>query len=134
MRALGIILFFLLVEVVYSLGVYFSRSEAEEVLSEKAVRGKLLFQEYNCVACHQFYGLGGYMGPDLTDVIEKKGKKYAKTFILNGTGKMPKLNVSEEEAEAILEYLDAVSKTGDFPLQESEFRLTPLGTFELTKK
>ncbi len=33
-----------------------------------AAAGKLLYQKYNCQACHQIYGLGGYMGPDLTNV------------------------------------------------------------------
>ncbi len=132
MRVVGIILLFLLGEGLYSLSVYFSASEKEVVLSENAIQGKLLFQKYNCVACHQFYGLGGYMGPDLTNVIASKGKEYAKSIILNGTGKMPKLDVSEEEAEKITEYLSAVSQTGKFPLQEKEFELTPWGTFNET--
>ena len=31
-------------------------------------RGQQIYQQSNCMACHQFYGLGGYMGPDLTNV------------------------------------------------------------------
>ncbi|MHA1544136.1 MAG: c-type cytochrome, partial [Alphaproteobacteria bacterium] len=42
--------------------------------SLEAQAGQRLFQKKNCIACHQFYGLGGYMGPDLTNVISEDGK------------------------------------------------------------
>ncbi|MBK8357424.1 MAG: hypothetical protein IPL13_19205 [Saprospiraceae bacterium] len=42
--------------------------------------GKLIWQDYNCNACHQIYGLGGYLGPDLTNVYSKEVKNTSRLF------------------------------------------------------
>ena len=34
----------------------------EEVLSAEALSGQQIWQDNNCTACHQFYGLGGFLG------------------------------------------------------------------------
>ena len=39
--------------------------------SPVAGSGKLVWQKHNCQSCHQLYGLGGYLGPDLTNVISQ---------------------------------------------------------------
>lgn len=102
-------------------------------LTEEAKEGKLLFQEYNCGACHQFYGLGGYMGPDLTNVISEKGKGelYAKAFLQGGTQKMPNFHLTEKEIAALIAYLKYVDKTGLSPVKE--FRPNWDGTVETLK-
>ncbi len=133
MRGLLVILIFLLLEIIYSLTVYFSESESEVILSEKAVKGKLVYQKYNCTSCHQIYGLGGYLGPDLTNAISRIGKKGAETFIKNGTSKMPNLHLKQEEIQQVIAFLEAVDKTGKFPLTENDVKFSPLGTFNRKK-
>src|SRR5688500_7903174 len=58
-----------------------------------------LYQQYNCGACHQIYGLGGYMGPDLTNTISSpgKGEKYVDVILRYGSARMPAFGLSEEE-------------------------------------
>ncbi|MBK7181638.1 MAG: cytochrome c [Bacteroidetes bacterium] len=87
-------------------------------LSQKAQQGKLIFQKYNCISCHQIYGLGGYMGPDLTNVISTQGKgvEYAKAFIVSGTQKMPNFHIPNDEIEMLLSYLTDISKSGISPI------------------
>ena len=70
-------------------------------ISPAADRGRQLYQEHNCVACHQFYGLGGYMGPDLTNVISNRGAAYARAFMAAGTQAMPNFNLRDEELDAL---------------------------------
>ena len=70
-------------------------------LSKHASEGKLLWQQKNCASCHQIYGLGGYLGPDLTNVISSKGMDYARTFIETGTQKMPNLHLNKIEIDSI---------------------------------
>ncbi|MBZ0205038.1 MAG: cytochrome c [Flavobacteriales bacterium] len=103
--------------------------DSAATLSEQARHGEALYREFNCTACHQFYGLGGYMGPDLTNVIsaEGKGPAYAKVFILYGTGRMPAMGVSEEQADALVAFLGAVSATGTYPVRNMD--LTVWGTY-----
>jgi nitric oxide reductase subunit C len=77
--------------------------------------GQRIFQDKNCVACHQIYGLGGYMGPDLTNVISTRGDAYARAFITSGTARMPNFNFSPDEIAALLAYLGFVDQTGTYP-------------------
>jgi len=88
--------------------------------------GQQLFQAHNCVACHQFYGLGGYMGPDLTNVISTKGPAYARAFLTAGTQRMPNFNLDESELDAMIAYLEFVDESGKFPLVD--YRIDWFGT------
>lgn len=130
-----IIFFFLFLSfIIYSFLVYTSPAPKGEnsFLTENAVEGKLVFQKYNCIACHQLYGLGGYMGPDLTNVASTKGLDYAKAFILSGTDKMPAFKISEEELSMLLEYLNYVDKTGVSP--SDQYQINKNGTVIINDK
>ena len=95
-------------------------------MTDQARHGQQLFQENNCIACHQFYGLGGYMGPDLTNVISNYSAAYARAFLVTGTPRMPNFNLSEEEIDALVAYLDFVDSTGTYPPEN--FEVTWFGT------
>lgn len=104
---------------IYSFFVYTSDtpSDAKELMTSDAQAGKVIFQQNNCFSCHQLYGLGGYMGPDLTNVISAQGKGeiYAKALIMSGTQKMPNFHLNEQEINSIIAYLKYVDKTGVSP-------------------
>lgn len=104
-------------------------AEGRGTLDEAARRGRQLYQEFNCMACHQFYGLGGYMGPDLTNVTraEGRGAAYAKGIILHGTERMPALGVNAAQADDLVAYLDAWAASGTYPVRA--MNLTPWGTY-----
>ncbi len=99
--------------VLYKKGAFIN----EEVLTEEALNGQQIWQDRNCTACHQFYGLGGYLGPDLTNVYSDsiKSEAYIRSRIIAGTGTMPKYSFSETELNALLAFFKAVDKTGYFP-------------------
>ncbi|MDX9752274.1 MAG: cytochrome c, partial [Flavobacteriales bacterium] len=84
-----------------------------------AERGARWYREFNCTACHQFYGLGGHMGPDLTNVISApdKGAAFARGIILHGTQRMPVMGVSPEQADDLVAFLQAVDVTGVHPIR-----------------
>lgn len=108
----------------YSGYVYTKGTEAPHLPPMNAAerQGAAVYQEYNCVACHQFYGLGGYMGPDLTNVISLKGEAYARAFITAGTANMPRLGLDADETDAVLAYLAFVDRTGTYPPQQYAVR------------
>ena len=91
-----------------------------------AVKGQQLFQSNRCWSCHQLYGLGGYLGPDLTNVYsaEGKGSTYIKAFLNSGVKSMPQFHFSEEEKNALVEYLKTVDETGIYPNFDAEFEAT----------
>ena len=80
--------------------------------------GWRLWQEKNCQSCHQIYGLGGYMGPDLTNVASEKGTGYMHGFIKNGTGRMPDFHLRDEEVADIITFLAWVDKSGQNMVKE----------------
>ena len=106
--------------VIYSATIYTSGTAAthNDPMSPEARAGQQLFQDNNCIACHQFYGLGGYMGPDLTNVISTRGAAYAGAFITAGTTSMPTFGLNEEEVSALISFLTFVDATGTYPPKE----------------
>jgi len=90
--------------------------------SAKAMSGMALFQSKNCVACHQFYGLGGHLGPDLTNVVSAPGKgiDYAKEFIRNGTATMPDFKFNENQIAALIAFLKYVDQSGTYAPRRSK--------------
>jgi nitric oxide reductase subunit C len=112
----------------YSVYVYTRGTEASHIppITDEARRGQVLFQEYNCVACHQFYGLGGYMGPDLTNVVSNKGSAYARAFLMSGTQRMPNFDLDDAELDALVAFLKFVDTTGRYPADK--YRIHWYGT------
>lgn len=90
---------------------------AAPLMSQQADEGRLVFQKYNCQACHQFYGLGGYLGPDLTNASSRPGKgdNYLRAILRTGIGQMPNFNLSENEIDALSAFLKYTDQTGYFP-------------------
>ncbi len=80
--------------------------------TEIAVKGRLVWQKYNCQTCHQLYGLGGYLGPDLTNVYGIKGDKVISGIINSGIKAMPAFNLSAQEQTELLEFLKQTNQSG----------------------
>ena len=102
---------------VYSIIVYtkgteknFSVSAGEQM---KIKTGSDLFQQYNCTSCHQLYGLGGYLGPELTTAYSDpgRGEMYMKAFLKAGGPRMPNFHFKEEDINALISFLKYVDET-----------------------
>ena len=104
----GLILLFLS----YSSVLYFRDYEEAQPAGALAQDGKMIWQQKNCVLCHQLYGLGGHLGPDLTNVYSKKGDAYIKAFLQTGTVVMPNFHLSEKEMQALISFLKYTDGTG----------------------
>lgn len=128
-----VISFFIYTFIIYTKGV--STDKGKKYLTEQSKLGKILFQKYNCVSCHQIYGLGGYMGPDLTNVISTKGKgpDYAKAILENGTLKMPNFHLSPYEIEELVAFLTYVDKTGVSPVKKFKINYDGTVSYERTE-
>jgi nitric oxide reductase subunit C len=111
----------------YNYFIYTSNESENPVkLSSKALHGQKLWQNNNCWSCHQTYGLGGYLGPDLTNIYsnKNKGENYIKAFLNSGIKTMPKFNFSEEEKNALVAYLKAIDSTGFYPNYNAKINAT----------
>src|SRR5262245_11266602 len=102
---------------IYSFTVYTKGTEISlSVSAEEKTgisKGKKLFQQHNCIACHQLYGLGGYLGPELTTAFSdpNRGEIYMRTFLMAGGQRMPNYHFSTEEISSIISYLKYVDET-----------------------
>jgi len=94
----------------YSSWVYTEGTSTASEMSLPAEHGKEIWQKNNCTSCHQLFGMGGYLGPDLTTVISDplRGPAYAKAFLQNGGSRMPNFKFTEDEINAVLAYLQYV--------------------------
>lgn|SRR5690606_4477580 len=88
------------------------QAKSQEIDFSAASQGRLVWQKHNCQACHQLYGLGGFLGPDLTNVSQK-GFFYVDAFLKNGVNSMPEFLLSEEETYNLFEFLKSVDDTGN---------------------
>jgi nitric oxide reductase subunit C len=129
----GIFFSLTLLYIAYSLLVYGAGTEAGPnayLRSESAQAGKWVWQEQNCQACHQLYGLGGYLGPDLTDIMSAsgKGEPWVRAMLQVGPGTMPVFDLQETEVTALIAFLAAVDSSGDFP--GTQVRLNEWGSYD----
>ena len=46
----------------YTFYLYTHLPVGQQKTSDPVIRGKTAWQKYNCSACHQIYGLGGFLG------------------------------------------------------------------------
>lgn len=97
----------------YTVLVYRDGQGKHDERADATVRaGMRTWQQENCQSCHQLYGLGGYMGPDLTNVASQRDEQRIRTFIRYGTGRMPAHALSDEQIDAVIAFLAWVDRTG----------------------
>lgn len=102
----------------YSLSIYLrplAIKPSAKFDAQKAAEGRLVWQKYNCQACHQMYGLGGYLGPDLTNIISKEGKGEVviRALIKSGTKQMPAYQLTENEMTNLLQFFESTNASGN---------------------
>jgi nitric oxide reductase subunit C len=123
-------------------GRTYSAAEAEALLR----KGKLTIQSRNCLNCHTFFGNGAYYAPDLTKAWldpawqqmwmpmtqSDSREKAMVAFLMNPekyptwSRQMPNLNITREEAEALVAYLKWMSavETNGFPIHFGHIQTT----------
>ncbi len=113
-----IFIFLSVLFLIYSFSIYLKPLRENENINVKntkqAAAGKDVWQKHNCHTCHQLYGLGGYLGPDLTNVTAKPGysEVFLKAVISNGMGQMPPFDLPRQEMSDLLGFLKAMNETG----------------------
>ena len=113
---------------IYSFNLYFNMPIEVSQNTEQIVKGKKVWQKNNCNSCHQLYGLGGYLGTDLTNIYSLRGPEHIRIFIANGTVTMPSFKMNKEETEALIAFLKHTDESGK--ANPKTFRINPDGTIQ----
>jgi nitric oxide reductase subunit C len=87
-------------------------------ITGKVAMGKKLWEENNCIGCHTLLGEGAYFAPELGNAYTRYGgKEGIIAFIksrpvdgIPGRRSMPQFNFSDEELDAIAEFLKYTSE------------------------
>jgi nitric oxide reductase subunit C len=101
----------------------------EENITEAVVRGKTLWEKNNCMGCHTILGEGGYYAPELTKVIDRRGKGYIKAVLMSPVAwapngrKMVAYGFTEKEALDLIAFFDWID---DIDLNGFETVISPL--------
>ena len=85
-------------------GLVYSDARSEP-LSEAASEGRALWQRHACQTCHQLYGQGGFLGPDLTNAASRVDSTRLVSLLTVGSGQMPPLGFSDAESAAMAAFL-----------------------------
>lgn len=114
----------------------FGREYSERDATSLIRKGKLVIQSRTCMNCHTFFGIGAYYAPDLTKAwldpaweawkaitAAETPEEAMVRFLMDPvqfrtwTRTMPNLNLSRDEAEAVVAYLKWISAvdTNGFP-------------------
>ena len=91
---------------------------------DRLARGAAVWREGNCAACHALFGLGGHLGPDLTNVLGLRGDTYVRATVTSGRPGMPAYPLASDALDDLQSYLGRVDASGRYPLP-----LRPLRVF-----
>ena len=108
----------------------------EENITDAVVRGKVIWEENNCMGCHTILGEGAYYAPELTKVVDRLNVKYdgngeevIKSILMskvpwqpNGR-KMVAYGMTDQEAEDMVEFFKWI---GEIDLNGFDTVVSPL--------
>ncbi|MBK6929499.1 MAG: cytochrome c [Saprospirales bacterium] len=104
----------------FSVSLFILTITGKDGPSDPAQAGKSLWQRNNCISCHSLVGLGGHLGPDLTNAFSRRGEGYIRYVLNHGSKKMPAFHLSPAEQNALIAYLKAIDSTSIYPLKRHD--------------
>ncbi len=86
-------------------------------MPENAREGKTVWQKNNCISCHALFGNGGYVGNDLTKLLERRSEDEVLNYLTDPPVMRPNREhlhpaLETADAEALISYLKFL---GDIP-------------------
>ena len=93
-----------------------SRSTGIGPASPAVAAGAKVWRSENCLACHAIYGLGGHLGPDLTNTVSRLGADGVAAKVAAGGARMPPFALGQEAAANLVAWLAYIDVTGVYPL------------------
>lgn len=100
-----------------------------ENITPAVVRGKVIWEENNCMGCHTILGEGAYYAPELTKVVDRRGEGLIKAILMspvpwepNGR-KMVAYGFTSEEADDVIAFFNWI---GEIDLNGFDRIVSPL--------
>lgn len=74
--------------------------------------GQTIFRSHGCQSCHALFGMGGFIGPDLTNAARRVPPARYSQLLQEGSGPMPAYHLDSQQRAAVFSYLQAMDATG----------------------
>jgi nitric oxide reductase subunit C len=95
----------------------------QDRMTREVVRGKTIWDESNCMGCHTILGEGAYYAPELTRVVERRGKAWIALFLRDpeamfpGERKMVNYHFDDGQIRDVVAFLEWIGEidTNGFP-------------------
>lgn len=95
----------------------------EAALSEAAIRGRMIWDQNNCMGCHTLLGEGAYYAPELTKVVARRGTPWMRQFLKDPAAMYPhrrqmvQYNFTDPQIDDLVAFFDWIGKihTNGFP-------------------
>lgn len=84
--------------------------DRSEPLDRLALQGRKIWHRQACQVCHQLWGQGGFLGPDLTNAARRVDSVRMSTLLSVGSRQMPAFHLSTDEIAAVRAYLTALDR------------------------
>ena len=108
--------------------------DTDIVLSADAVEGRKLFHEGSCQVCHQLWGQGGFLGPDLTNASSRVDETRLASLLTVGSGQMPAYAYAGQQIQYIRSFLEEIDRPdvgrGQLRLGDPSTSVTPQAAFD----
>ena len=103
-------------------------------LSDDAVQGRVLFHDGSCQVCHQLWGQGGFLGPDLTNAASRVDETRLASLMTVGSGQMPAFGYTPQQIAYMRTFLEEIDRPdigrGQLRLGDPAAGTTPQAAFE----
>ncbi len=122
----GVFFFLLLVGLTFHTMSQLPARDNRDQITESVALGKKLWEDNNCIGCHTLMGEGAYYAPELANVFDRRGngdeqtfKQFMKVWMSiqpmdkPGRRKMPQFHLTEQEVEALADFLIWTSRIDD---------------------
>jgi nitric oxide reductase subunit C len=115
------------------------QSNADQI-TDAVKRGHIIWTDNNCMGCHTLMGEGAYYAPELTKVVERRGREWIRVFIKDpeamfpGRRRMIKYDFTDAEIDDLLAFFEWIGRvdTNGFPADPPLARKqTPMGALKV---
>jgi nitric oxide reductase subunit C len=121
----GSLFFFIVFAALVAHSHYYIRTQStdEQALSPSVIAGKHVWEKHSCINCHTILGEGAYFAPELGNVWVRYGgrddpdsaRETLKAWMqampsnVEGRRQMPQFNLSDQELDNLIDFLQWVS-------------------------
>ena len=92
--------------------IYSEKIGHRHPINNVALQGEQIWLGENCQVCHEIYGQGGHLGPDLTNVVRQMNEQAFGAILKSGPGPMPSFKLSNQQVWDLFAFFKAINRTG----------------------